>query len=106
MMVTVSDLGEYALIERVENFIQLRQLEHRPEIKLIAGIGDDAAAWQVSGIQVTTTDSMVEDVLSSIRPLDREDRGLVKTGTILAIDDNLNNTDILKKRLELSLIHI
>ena len=44
--------------------------------------------------------SMVEDVLSSIRPLDREDRGLVKTGTILAIDDNLNNTDILKKRLE------
>ena len=62
MMVTVSDLGEYALIERVENFIQLRQLEHRPEIKLIAGIGDDAAAWQVSGIQVTTTDSMVEDV--------------------------------------------
>ena len=62
MMVTVSDLGEYALIERVENFIQLRQLEYRPEIKLIAGIGDDAAAWQVSGIQVTTTDSMVEDV--------------------------------------------
>ena len=44
--------------------------------------------------------SMVEDVLSSIRPLNREDKDLVKTGTILAIDDNVNNTDILKKRLE------
>ena len=44
--------------------------------------------------------SMVEDVLSSIKPLNREDRSLVNTGTILAVDDNVNNTDILKKRLE------
>ena len=44
--------------------------------------------------------SMVEDVLSSIKPLNKEDRSLVNTGTILAVDDNVNNTDILKKRLE------
>ena len=43
---------------------------------------------------------MVEDVLSSIKPLNREDTSLVTTGTILAVDDNKNNTDILKKRLE------
>ena len=61
-MTTVADIGEYALIERVGQMIQHRSLEHRPEIELIAGIGDDAAAWRVSGIQVSTTDSMVEGV--------------------------------------------
>ncbi len=44
--------------------------------------------------------SMVEDVIDSIKPLESGDKELIKTGVILAVDDNVNNTDILKKRLE------
>ena len=43
--------------------------------------------------------SMVEDVLDSIKPLASEDKDAIKTGLILAVDDNLNNTDLLSKRL-------
>ena len=43
--------------------------------------------------------SMVEDVIDSIKPLESGDKELIKTGVILAVDDNVNNTDLLKKRL-------
>ena len=72
--------------EELRSIIQFKNhLENGIKLKLF----DDDANY-----------SMVEDVLDSIRPLDREDKDLIKTGTILAVDDNLNNTDLLKKRLE------
>jgi len=43
--------------------------------------------------------SMVQDVLHSIIPLDKKDKKPKETGTILAVDDNKNNTDLLDKRL-------
>lgn len=43
--------------------------------------------------------SMVQDVLDSIIPLDQKDKKPKETGTILAVDDNKNNTDLLDKRL-------
>ncbi|MBT5733387.1 response regulator [bacterium] len=42
---------------------------------------------------------MVQDVLDSIIPLDQKDKKPKETGTILAVDDNKNNTDLLDKRL-------
>ena len=43
--------------------------------------------------------SMVQDVLDSIIPLDQKDKKPKEKGTILAVDDNKNNTDLLDKRL-------
>ena len=44
--------------------------------------------------------SMVQDVMESIEPLDKSDKMPEVVGTILAVDDNKNNTELLKKRLE------
>lgn len=44
--------------------------------------------------------SMVKDVLDSIQPLETGDYKKTITGQILVVDDNLNNTELLKKRLE------
>ena len=43
---------------------------------------------------------MVESVIGSIRPISKDKSQKIVTGKILAVDDNLNNTDILKKRLQ------
>ncbi|MBM3939584.1 MAG: thiamine-phosphate kinase [SAR202 cluster bacterium] len=62
-MTTVRDIGEFGLIDRIARRIADAHL--RPpayeEFKLRIGIGDDAAAWQLTGgIEVCTTDTMVE----------------------------------------------
>ena len=44
--------------------------------------------------------SMVQDVMESIEPLDERDKKSGVLGKILAVDDNKNNTNLLKKRLE------
>ena len=44
--------------------------------------------------------NLLEDVLKSIQPLDDGDKKSKILGTILAVDDNLNNTSLLKKRME------
>ena len=44
--------------------------------------------------------SMVQDVMESIEPLDERDKKSGVIGKILAVDDNKNNTNLLKKRLE------
>ena len=43
---------------------------------------------------------LVESVIGSIRPISKDKSKKIVTGKILAVDDNLNNTDILKKRLQ------
>ncbi len=42
---------------------------------------------------------MVKDVLKSIKPIDKELNNRTVVGKILAVDDNINNTDLLQKRL-------
>ncbi|MBT5782354.1 MAG: response regulator [Candidatus Marinimicrobia bacterium] len=44
--------------------------------------------------------SLLEDVLKSIQPLDKDDKKSKISGRILAVDDNINNTSLLKKRME------
>ena len=44
--------------------------------------------------------SMVQDVMESIEPLDEMDKKPGVIGKIVAVDDNKNNTNLLKKRLE------
>ncbi|MDP6513290.1 MAG: AIR synthase related protein, partial [SAR202 cluster bacterium] len=62
----VSDLGEFALIDRLAKSIESRNnaltlaLEAQGS-SLALGIGDDAAVWSAgSGLTVATTDTMVE----------------------------------------------
>tara|TARA_B100001250_G_scaffold414502_1_gene453305 strand:- start:9146 stop:10708 length:1563 start_codon:yes stop_codon:yes gene_type:complete len=43
---------------------------------------------------------LVEDVLASIKPISNKKNTKKVLGKVLAVDDNINNTDILKKRLE------
>ena len=44
--------------------------------------------------------NLLEDVLKSIQPLDENDKKSKISGKILAVDDNINNTSLLKKRME------
>jgi thiamine-monophosphate kinase len=54
--VKVSELGEFGLIARLaEAFARGGQPP-----SLIVGIGDDAAAWRASGVQLVTTDTLIE----------------------------------------------
>ncbi|MBI1886305.1 MAG: thiamine-monophosphate kinase [Chloroflexi bacterium] len=54
----VSDLGEFALIERLAAAVS-----HPPPESLLVGIGDDAAAWRTGeGVVLATTDTLVEGV--------------------------------------------
>ena len=43
--------------------------------------------------------SMVKDVIQSIEPLGPDEKQVKVTGNILVVDDNPNNTELLKKRL-------
>ena len=43
---------------------------------------------------------LVESVIGSIRPISKDKSQKIVTGKILAVDDNINNTNILKKRLQ------
>jgi thiamine-monophosphate kinase len=54
--VKVSELGEFGLIARLaEAFARGGQPS-----SLVVGIGDDAAAWRASGVQLVTTDTLIE----------------------------------------------
>ncbi len=64
-MTAVRDIGEFGLIERLAKQVADAKLE-APDFdgfRLHLGIGDDAAAWSLaSGVEVFTTDTMVQDV--------------------------------------------
>jgi thiamine-monophosphate kinase len=61
--VNVSELGEFGLIELLADIVDsTKNPKDASWQRLLIGIGDDAAAWQVdSGIQLATTDSLVQD---------------------------------------------
>jgi thiamine-monophosphate kinase len=54
--VKVSELGEFGLIARLAEAFASGS---RPA-SLVIGIGDDAAAWKASGVQLVTTDTLIE----------------------------------------------
>lgn len=61
--VKISELGEFGLIDRLA---QAFAATGRPE-SLLIGIGDDAAAWKASGVQLITTDTLIEGSHFSLR---------------------------------------
>jgi len=60
----VSEVGEFGLIEILAKMIETSLDVKRPSWKnMVAGIGDDAAAWRNTGeITLATTDCLVQDV--------------------------------------------
>lgn len=59
-MTTLADLGETALLERIAARIRDAGADRMPGGRIAVGIGDDAAAWRADGLQVVTSDAMVE----------------------------------------------
>jgi thiamine-monophosphate kinase len=59
----VYELGEFGLIALLAEIVdKTRNPKDSSWQRLVIGIGDDAAAWQVEGtVQVATTDSLVQD---------------------------------------------
>jgi thiamine-monophosphate kinase len=67
----VSDLGEFGLIARLaEAFARAGQPS-----SLVIGIGDDAAAWRASGVQLVTTDTLIEGTHFSLAHVSWRDIG-------------------------------
>jgi thiamine-monophosphate kinase len=62
--VKVSELGEFGLIDLINELVSGQTGEHASSRKgLLLGIGDDTAAWKCRGkIQLATTDTLVQDV--------------------------------------------
>jgi thiamine-monophosphate kinase len=61
--VKISELGEFGLIDRLA---QAFAETGRPD-SLLIGIGDDTAAWKASGVQLITTDTLIEGTHFSLR---------------------------------------
>jgi thiamine-monophosphate kinase len=67
----VSELGEFGLIARLaEAFARSGQPS-----SLVIGIGDDAAAWRASGVQLVTTDTLIESTHFSLAHVPWRDLG-------------------------------
>ena len=73
----VSELGEFGLIELLAEIVD--STKNPKDVswqRLLIGIGDDAAAWQVdSGIQLATTDSLVQDTHFDLNIITWEELG-------------------------------
>jgi thiamine-monophosphate kinase len=69
--VKVSELGEFGLIARLAKaFARAGQPS-----SLVIGIGDDAAAWRASGVQLVTTDTLIEGTHFSLPHVPWRDLG-------------------------------
>ena len=67
----LSELGEFGLIELLAGVVGAPRNED-----VVVGIGDDAACWRVEdGLQLATTDSLVEDVHFSLGTTSWRDLG-------------------------------
>ena len=77
-MTTVGDIGEFALIDRIAALVAQARLES-PSVagfRVRLGIGDDAAAWRVgNGVEVFTTDTVVEGVHFTRQTIPWQDLG-------------------------------
>ena len=64
-MATVGDIGETGVIDRIAAQVTSWKLgpPAAPGFELLLGIGDDAAAWRIAdGVEVSTTDTVIEGV--------------------------------------------
>ena len=86
----VSQIGEFGLIDLLSKTVggaEDKWFESRQQ--LIAGIGDDAAAWQGdTSVQLATVDSLIQDVHFSLATTSWADLGLK------AMAANLSDQDI------------
>ena len=75
--VKVSEIGEFSLIEHISSLIdKSNKSKYCSGQKLVIGIGDDAAVWKSnSGLQLLTTDSMIENVHFNIGTISWEELG-------------------------------
>jgi len=73
----LSELGEFGLIAAINDTINKSRVASQPSWqKLVTGIGDDAAAWQVkNSLQLATTDSLVQDVHFDLDTITWEELG-------------------------------
>ena len=64
----VSELGEFGLIDLLAKMVSTSQDNQVPSWQqLLIGIGDDAAAWHSdASTQLTTVDSLIQDVHFSL----------------------------------------
>lgn len=82
----VSELGEFGLIELLAEIVNgTKNPKDDSWQRLLIGIGDDAAAWQVdSGIQLATTDSLVQDTHFDLNIITWEELGWKAIGVNLS----------------------
>ena len=73
----VSELGEFGLINLIHgNISRYQNLKRTPWQEVVAGIGDDAAAWQNDNqIQLATTDTLVQGIHFSLDVIEWEELG-------------------------------
>lgn len=73
----VSEIGEFALIDLLADMVyRARDKSQEPWKKLIAGIGDDTAAWHGdASIQLATVDALIQDVHFSLDTTSWEEVG-------------------------------
>ena len=58
----VSETGEFGLIELIA-----KAVGRTGDKRLLIGIGDDAACWRAKGLQLATTDTLIEDIHFSFK---------------------------------------
>ncbi len=73
----VSEIGEFALIDLLADMVyRARDKSREPWKNLIAGIGDDTAAWHGdASIQRATVDALIQDVHFSLDTTSWEEVG-------------------------------
>lgn len=73
----VSELGEFGLIDLIHASIaRSTDIENGSWQEVLVGIGDDAAAWQGrDGIQLATTDTLVQDIHFDLRIISWQELG-------------------------------
>jgi thiamine-monophosphate kinase len=73
----LSELGEFGLIKLISSIgARYEDLRSTPWREVLVGIGDDAAVWQSdSGIQLATTDTLVQDIHFDLDVISWEELG-------------------------------
>lgn len=76
LVVKVSELGEFGLIELISDIVKRRQKLPPGQSKLLAGIGDDASAWrQDYPVSLATVDCLTQGVHFNLSTSGWEDLG-------------------------------
>ena len=70
------------------------------ELDSIISFNSNDDAHYIKDNQPNEAQSMVQDVMDSIQPIDQKNNKPQIQGKLLVVDDNKNNTELLKKRLK------